>query len=208
VNWESITLDGFGDSRNSMGLALQAWNGYMYVGTRNDITGGELWRSASGEAGSWEQVNLNGFGNSKNTAVTSLIDFQGRLYAGSRNWTSGAELWRSVDGAEWTPVTQNGFGGGANSGWVDSLVVYHGSLLVALRNYQSGAQVWQTADSEAWEQITPDGWGDNNNPLTGDGSTAVLVLNDVLYYGTQNAASGAEVWSYVTYRIFLPYLCR
>ena len=208
VNWESVTTNGFGDIRNSMALALQAWNGFLYVGTRNDITGGELWRSASGEAGSWEQVNLNGFGNSKNTAVTSLVEYQGRLYAGSRNWTSGAELWRSVDGAEWTPVTQNGFGGGANSGWVDSLVVYHGSLLVALRNYQSGAQVWQTADSEAWEQITPDGWGDNNNPLTGDGSTAVLVLNDVLYYGTQNAASGAEVWSYVTYRIFLPYLCR
>ncbi len=207
-NWESVTTNGFGDSRNSMALTLQAWGDHLYIGTRNDITGGELWRSASGAADSWEQVNLNGFGSSKNTAVTSLVEFQGMLYAGTRNWTSGAELWRSVDGAVWTQIVQNAFGDGANSGWVDSLVVYHGSLLVALRNYQTGAQVWSSANSEAWQQVNPDGWGDNNNPHTGDGSTAVVVLNDVLYYGTQNAASGAEVWSYVTYRIFLPHLCR
>ena len=166
------------------------------------------WRSPSGAADSWERVNLNGFGSSKNTAVTSLVEFQGMLFAGTRNWTNGAELWRSVDGAVWTQIVQNGFGGGANSGWVDSLVVYHGSLLVALRNYQTGAQVWSSANSEAWQRINPDGWGDNNNPHTGDGSTAVIVINDVLYYGTQNAASGGEVWSYVTYRILLPYLCR
>jgi hypothetical protein len=207
-NWESVTTNGFGDSRNSMVLTLQAWGGYLYVGTRNEITGGELWRSASGDAGSWEQANLNGFGSANNTAVTSLVEFQGMLFAGTRNWDSGAELWKSVDGAVWTQVAQHGFGGGANSGWVDSLVVYHGSLLVALRNYQTGAQIWSSADGGMWQQINPDGWGDNNNPHTGDGSTAVVLLNDVLYYGTQNAANGAEVWSYVTYRIFLPHLCR
>jgi hypothetical protein len=202
--WNDVALQGFGNVNNTTILALEAIGGYFYAGTRNEITGGELWRSASGDPDSWSQVNLDGFGEAANTAVVTLVEYNGWVYAGTRNWSSGAQLWRSVDGLSWTKVAGLGFGDGDASGWVDSLTVYNHCLVAVLRNYNDGANVFTSHDGSTWRQVNPDGWGDNNNPHTGSGDGAAALFNGRLFIGTGNVASGGEIWSVWGFSTFLP----
>jgi hypothetical protein len=208
LNWEKVVENGFGDPKNTVVLAFESIGSYLYVGTRNEVTGGELWRSPDGSPGSWEQINADGFDNADNTAVTSLVYFNGRFFAGTRNWFTGAEIWQSINGTDWTRVVNNAFGRGATSGWVDGLIVYHAALYAAVRSYQDGAQVWVSPNGNSWEQINPDGWGDNNIPHTGDGDTALAIVGNELYFGSLNVANGAELWVYTTFQNFLPMVNR
>jgi len=204
ISFTNVITQGFGDANNSVVLALEPLGGFFYAGTRNEVTGGELWRSESGDPGSWSKVNIDGFGDASNTAVSSLVAFNGKLYAGTRNWDTGAEVWQSPDGLTWTQVVGGGFSGGGASGWVDSLSIYNNSLVAVLRNYNDGAKVFVSRDGLNWQQINMDGWGDNNNPHTGDGAQAVVVYDKHLIIGTGNVASGGEIWSYLGIQSFLP----
>jgi sugar lactone lactonase YvrE len=202
--WTNVITQGFDTKNNSVVLALESIGGYFYAGTRNEFTGGELWRSDSGDPGTWVQVNINGFGDSSNTAISSLVAFNGMIYASTRNWDNGAEVWQSSDGLVWTQVASGGFGDGGASGWADSLTVYGGSLVVVLRNYNDGVKVLSTHDGLTWKQLNPDGWGDNNNPHTGDGDASVIIYNNQLMIGTGNVASGAEIWTFLGTQAYLP----
>jgi len=204
ITWTNVITQGFGDANNSVVLVLESIGGFYYAGTRNEVTGGELWRSVTGDPGTWTQANSNGFGDRSNTAVTSLVVFNGMIYAGTRNWDTGAEVWKSSDGLSWTQVVGSGFGGGPVTGWVDSLSVYGGGLVAVLRNYNDGARVMTSLDGLTWRQLNSDGWGDNNNPHTGDGDASVIVFNNHLMIGTGNDASGGEIWSFLGTQVYLP----
>ena len=68
---ERVVSGGFGDIHNMSISQMAAVGEYLYAGTENGVSGGEIWRSLlHGDAGSWEQVNLDGFGDINNTAVT------------------------------------------------------------------------------------------------------------------------------------------
>ena len=208
INWVSVVTGGFGDNKNTAVLALEEINGFLYAGTRNELTGGEIWRSPSGNPGSWTQVNQDGFGDISNTAITSLVVFRGMVYAGTRNWEHGAEVWRSPDGVNWSRVVQGSLWGGQNTGWVDSLSLYNNFLYAVTRNYRDGAMVWSSVNGSQWRQVNPDGWGDNNIPHTGDGNNAIAVYDNDMYVGTMNTANGAEIWVYTTYQVFIPFVSR
>lgn len=68
---------------------------YLYAGTWNRETGGELWRSNDGET--WEVLFRNGNGNPKDWAIMKLYSYEGRLYLGTMNWATGASLLVSKD---------------------------------------------------------------------------------------------------------------
>ena len=68
---------------------------YLYAGTWNRNSGGELWRSNDGE--NWEVLFRNGNGNPKDWAIMKLYSYNDRLYLGTMNWNTGAALLVSTD---------------------------------------------------------------------------------------------------------------
>jgi len=67
--WTQVNGDGFGDFNNKSACPTVVFEGYLYAGTKNVTTGGEIWRT-KGIGGppftDWEQVNTDGFGDSNN----------------------------------------------------------------------------------------------------------------------------------------------
>lgn len=52
-DWSRVATNGFnGDTNNGTVLSSETFNGYLYAGTANFTTGGEVWRSSSGNTGS------------------------------------------------------------------------------------------------------------------------------------------------------------
>jgi len=86
--WKQVNQDGFGDVNNwAIWSGMTAFNDALYVGTENDYSGAEVWRSQDGIT--WSQVNQDGFGNVRNADVSSMAVFKGYLYAGTLNEYGG-----------------------------------------------------------------------------------------------------------------------
>jgi len=112
--WERVNDFGFGSDTNISVVAMREFKGSMYAMTRNEITGGEIWRTADG---GWEQVlfpdgETNGiYGNPWNNNVWGeMIVFQDKLYCcfssglqGTVLKSTGCEIW-SYDGTSWEAV--------------------------------------------------------------------------------------------------------
>jgi hypothetical protein len=172
---------------------------YLYAGTENYSTGGQVWRTPNGT--DWSQANLDGFGITSNTAVILGEEaFNGYLYAGTGNSTAGGEIWRCAicDGTDWWQVVNGGFGDGANRK-VDRIVGFAGNLYAVANNDATGAEVWKSPTGErgSWTQCNVDGFGDGKNT----GLWAVTVFDGHLYAApTQGVAwnqgthTGVEVW--------------
>ena len=112
--WEQVSPPGFGNENNIAVVSMAEYQGCLYVMTRNDVQGCEVWRTAGN---AWERVlfpnaEKNGiYGNSSiNDLFADMIVFQGKLYfgfssgfqGGARN-SSGCEIWK-YDGTTWEPV--------------------------------------------------------------------------------------------------------
>jgi hypothetical protein len=192
--WSQVNATGFGDTDNQCATVLEVFNGYLYAGTFNSDTGGEIWRTSVGTT--WNQVNTDGFGDGNNHAASSFAVFNGYLYAGTENDTTGGQVWRcsTCDGSDWTQVVSNGFGS-TNNRRAAALIASDNYLYCVTSNDETGAEVWHssTGDSGDWEQVGPDGFGDSNNVST-NLDNAVAVFNDRLYASTSNWANGGQVW--------------
>jgi hypothetical protein len=102
TTWNAVTTDGFGDPHNWKVESLYAFNGALYAGLNNDLTGLEVWRF---DGTAWNQVNADGFGDSNNQTTlwsNETLIFNNNLYIGVFNGANGAEIWRTV------PVTISG----------------------------------------------------------------------------------------------------
>lgn len=113
--WEEVITPGFGNINNCGIVALAEYKGQLYVMTRNEIEGSEIWRTAAD--GSWEQVLFPGeetngvYGNPWLTSMWgSMIVFKDKLYCGFSSGhqvrvydSTGCEIWR-YDGNIWEPV--------------------------------------------------------------------------------------------------------
>ena len=112
--WERVNEPGFGDENNFSIVAMADYQKRLYVMTRNDVDGAEVWRT-SGSA--WEQVvfpegKTNGiYGNTfVNNLFADMVVFKGKLYLGFSSGfqggtlkSTGCEIWR-YDGTTWEPV--------------------------------------------------------------------------------------------------------
>ena len=186
--WEQITGDGFGDGNNSGVNALAVFGKALYAATNNDVTGTEIWRSTTGDAGDWAQVNVDGFGGGGTKRDVTLDVFEGMLYVGlSRN--DLAELWRSSDGTVWTQVIQDGLGD-ANNDSVSSMEVFQGEFYVGIRNFAEGGQLWRSSNGSDWTLMFSGGLGnsDNSSPY------GLIEYGSYLYVVLGNFETGAEVW--------------
>ncbi len=148
ANWTQVNEDGFGQgpfAGLSVALAMEVFDGQLYVGTRNDDDGAEVWRYDGGV--NWSQVSSNGFGNVNNKAIWDLTEYNGSLYAGTMNMGNGCQVWRYDGGANWTQVNESGFGNVKNS-MVTSMTVSDGQLCAGTDNKTDNSQVWCTVNSE------------------------------------------------------------
>lgn len=198
-DWSRVVTNGFnGDTNNGVVLAFELFNGYLYAGTMNSATGGEVWRSSTGSAGSWTQANVDGFGSAGNIGVSALSAFDGYLYAAVHTsfGSGGAQVWRcqTCDGSDWTKVVDNGFGN-VNTRRMPALEVFGNNLYLAIGNTNNGLEVWRTANGTHWEQVGFNGFGDVRNNAT-YWDNAVTVFNNGLYIGTINYATGGQIWVY------------
>lgn len=206
-SWSNSGTQGFGDSNNTSvkSLAVDTSREYLFAGTINSSTGGEIWRY---NGTSWDQINNDGFDNSNNTGISRLVTQGEYLYASTRNETNGAQLWRCYSSecdsqSNWSQATDSGFGD-ANNYDITSLIYTPngGNVLVAGTEKNNpgindGAELWKcyistNCDEQAdWSQINNDGFGDNDNQSI----VSLVDFSAYLYVGTlRSNSSAAELW--------------
>ncbi len=202
-SWSRAVANGFGDSKNEAIISFEIHGGQLYAGTINNVTGGQVWRSADGVT--WSQVNAAGFGFTSNWAISALAAFGGHLYASTRD---GGQVWRCqvCDGGDWQRVVNAGFGNPATNR-ASALEVAGDALHLVIGNYSTGLEVWRTVDGVDWQQVGFAGLGDSSNraPFW---DNSVLGWGSRLLVGTWNMAHGGEVWSYQPGNTYLPLTLR
>jgi hypothetical protein len=209
-SWSQVSVDGFGDLDNQVALSFETFNGYLYAGTYNEATGGEVWRSSNGTV--WSQVNDDGFGTADNRGVSALETFGGYLYASTRGGDSpaGAQVWRCqvCDNGDWERVVDDGFGDPDTHG-MNGLEVFDGHLYFVVGNAATGLEVRRTADGTTWQQVGSAGFGNGNN-LAPYWDNSTVIFGDKLTIGTWNWMDGGEVWQSVclSYGTYLPLALR
>jgi flagellin len=192
-DWAQVGGNGLGDPDNRDVEPNVELGGYLYIGTSNDTTGCEVWRSSNGT--NWSQVNTDGFGDAANTSGLDMIVSGGYLYLGVWNSDTGGELWRCAASsgcnqpADWSQTGGDGFGDADNLGlW--PLAEFNGYLYVGVYNEVDGARVYRSNNGTTWTPVSAHGFGDVNNTLV----FQAVVFNNKLYLGAGNWTSGVEIW--------------
>jgi hypothetical protein len=145
--WNPVFQNGLGDPDNSIVSALEPFQGELFIGVRNVVTGGQLWRSSNGS--DWTLVFSGGLGNSDNGRLYGLIVHGSSLYIVFSNVETGVEVWRSSNGSDWEQDVVEGWGDSKNwyADYVDKgAAVFNGSLYIGVQNRSNGAQIWKMLD--------------------------------------------------------------
>lgn len=189
TSWNAVNTNGFGNGDNTALTAFGEFNGYLYLGTFNEIDGADIWRSQTGNAGEWTNVFFGGGGNTNNHIVTSFLEFDGYFYVSLENDDEGVTVWRSNNGTDWTQVNSDGFGDADNI-WIGGFAEFDGYLYIGTRNDTTGGQLWRSSNGTAWQQVMGNGFGDLNNTKI----ELAISFHNALYVSTTNAETGLEVW--------------
>lgn len=188
TTWTQVDVNGFGDTNNMFIGDLQAWEGDLYVGTFNPVTGTEVFKVTSSDTvDTVTQVNTDGFGSILNWDAFEFGVFNDSLYAGVENLTSGAQIWSTSDGTTWAQTNTSGFGVDTNYA-ITSMFNFNGYFFAGTANNISGCQLWRTNNGTNWSMVNDDGFGNANNIYCG---LNVTVVNNVAYLGTRNDNDGA-----------------
>jgi len=195
--WSEVPPSGI-DANDAEIFKLVVFKNMLYASTwaGNEIEGAEIWRSASGAAGTWNKVVDDGFGNPLNAGVLDMVEYNNVLYAATYNNSEGGSVYRSANGTSWTPVATGGFGDPGNL-YLPSMAVFDGKLYVGTfyspEGDNTGGELWSCTlcDGSDWSEVTAaKGFGDPNNRAI----MALFVYNQQLFAATTNSVSGMEVW--------------
>ena len=189
TSWTAVNTDGFGNGDNIALTAFGEFNGYLYLGTHNDTTGAEIWRSQTGNSNDWTRAFSGGGDTANNQIVTSLLEFDGYFYVSLENDDEGVAIWRTNNGTNWSQANSNGFGD-ANNIWIGGFSEFDGYLYIGTRNDTTGGQLWRSGNGTVWHKVIGDGFGDLNNTKI----ESAVSFNDALFVATTNVESGMEVW--------------
>jgi hypothetical protein len=189
-SWSQNNIDGFGNPQNAAAWAAAVYNGKLYVGTNNP-SGIEVWRTDGN--GVWQKVTSTGFSGTGN-AAWDLAVVDGQLYLSSANIAGSQVWWCSLcDGTDWGEISVDSFGEKAKA---VVLYEYRQKIIAVTTNNETigedGIEVWESEDQSNWTMINSHGFGDDENQKVGTG--AMLKYGDDLYIGTQNFATGGEIW--------------
>ena len=125
-----VIEDGFGIPNNSEVECLISFNDWLYAGTKNVVTGYEVWKFAGPgpQAGAAVRVVDNGGPSSRNELVGTPCIFNGQLYMGSlifvggfnletMNFFKGCDIIRINPDDTWETVVGDHSPGGVGSGF-------------------------------------------------------------------------------------------
>lgn len=189
--WTRVVAGGLGDANDIGVVRFSVFEGQLYAGSYNELTGGRVWRSGNGT--DWQPVTAGGLGGTATWYVSSLATYGDKLYAGTYNRTTGGQLWRCAkcDGTDWSRVAADVFGRVENRN-VAALTTFHGALYSFTSNRGGdGIEVRRTFDGESWTLAAPAGFGDSNNNFP----FSAAVHANRLFVSVQNVANGSEVWA-------------
>lgn len=186
TTWAPMDVTGFSDPDNVDITAFAVYNGMIYAGVANRVTGAQIWRSFTGDNNSWTRIAPDVPGTVV-SSVSGFAEFDGGLYAAVES-EFPAQIWRSFGGT-WEIIVNNGFGD-SNTRLTGGLAVFGGDLYVGAGSTANGAQVWRTMDGLTWEQVIMPGFGDPNNRQV----EAIFVFQNQLYAGVENQVTGLEIW--------------
>ncbi|HKJ40255.1 MAG TPA: post-COAP-1 domain-containing protein [Anaerolineales bacterium] len=188
--WAPMDVTGFSDPDNVDVGSLAVYNGMIYAGVTNQVTGAQIWRSFTGDNNTWTQVAPATPGTVP-ANITGFAEFGGALYAAVEAEEGPAQIWQSFGGSSgsWTTVVSDGFGD-VNTLYTGGIAVFGGNLYVGAGNTADGAQLWRTNDGATWELAIPSAFGDPNNQLV----EMVYVFQNELYASVKNAVTGVEIW--------------
>ena len=119
---------------------------YLFVGTKNSVTGCEVWRY---DGNFWFPVGDKGFGGGRDEEVTGLHCLGSTLFAATQGAGSNpGALLRYEGGFQWTDLTADGFCDVTNT-IVESLTEYEGVLHASTFNAATGTEVWRVPSASA-----------------------------------------------------------
>ena len=152
---------GFGSAANHGAVGMAVYEGMLYAGTQNNVTGCEVWAY---DGTNWIQsvgalpsaVAGPGFGNAANSIAMTLSVYDSKLVAGTYN-LGGCEVW-AFDSAAWVqevgggaPGTPTGPGfGNAGNDNIPSMAAMNNRLYMGTSNLPGGCEVWSLKSSHAW----------------------------------------------------------
>jgi len=194
IEWEPVTLDGFGNLNNSAFTSGIVFKGYIYFGAFNPSEGTEIWRSKTGARDDWEMCAPKSFNRPDNTDSTTMYHYKGYLYVGTeveRTPSLGTAVYRTAGGEgeiTWEQVNNDGFGEVENSN--TGAITVFGRYMYAGAWNPNGCQVWRS-DMQGdlpwtWEKVMTGGSGAPGNQSI----FSVAVLNDRIYFGCIGAQLG------------------
>ncbi len=223
ADWEQVVPDAFGDVANNDHIdSLAGFGGHLYASTavqNASHDGSEVWRSASGAAGTWTQVNHSGFPtppptaepdsqNFKDMLVFDGADTPPELCAGTGNATTGTQVFCTdgvtLDGGGprlvWTQRNLDGFDGAGTEITSQSADVWGGRLYIGTARFAGfPGSVWRTdgtldggtgaAHDWLWENV-----------FTAPANNRVDVVGPYAghLYVAFDGGSGTEVWRSAT----------
>jgi len=193
LSWEQTEAHSF-DEANEGIESMASFNGHLYVGTHNTVSGCQIWRSTTGDTGTWQKVATDGFsGDHEVLSVYALLAYKGYLYAGTGGSVDHAlTLWRTGDGLTWESITTDGFGD-ANNIRLTSVCIFGDYLYVGTSNEAQGGEVWRSATGEpgSWELSSHGGFGDRQNMWFYEAA----VFQDMMYMAVARGPSSAgAIW--------------
>ena len=182
--WAPMVIYGFGDQDNVDITALGVYNGVIYAGVTNSVTGAQIWSSPTGDNNTWTQMVAPELADS---SITGFAEFDGGLYAAVQSETGApAQIWYSY-GGDWTVSDSFGDSSTLSTG---GMAVFGGYLYVGAGNTTVGAQLWRTDDGATWGPVISPAFEAPNNQKV----EAVFVYQNQLYVSVKNAVTGLEVW--------------
>ncbi len=184
TTWAPMDVTGFSDPDNVDITVLAVYDGMIYAGVSNQVSGVQVWRSYTGDNNSWTQMTAPELVDSH---ITGFAEFDGALYAAIES-ESPVQIWRTF-GSDWTAVINDGFGS-ATTTRAGGMAVFGGSLYAGAGDTQGGALLYRTLDGDIWELVNHNGSADASNQEV----EMVYVFQNQLYTSMRNTASGIEIW--------------
>lgn len=204
--WENATpydTAGFGDLNNIGFSDMQVFDGWLCGGTRNAVTGAQVWCTQDGTQ--WSLKSFGGLGNfvdvPGNAAITSGHVFFRGIYFSVLNTgldpkdpsDDSASLYRATD-LLGMPAWQEIYSSGENGGEIIILGDFGGYLYISLEG-KEGIKILRSerGNPGTWVQVNLDGMDyESGNALSSvDGA---VVHDEYLYISISNADYGLQVW--------------
>lgn len=100
MNFQPVSPAGFNDPDNVTIFEMAVFNGYLYAGTGNGISGFQVWKTdAVGSPYVWTKIITDGaYRGPRNEGVASMYPFKGCLYIGSGIQGGGSDVGAGIFG--------------------------------------------------------------------------------------------------------------